>query len=69
MGHDLGVCTKEVEKKLRCSLPGLAYSDLVYMDTPGIDNISKSNADVLKMVDNGLNQLMCLFLWITFNTA
>ena len=53
MGHDLGLCTKEVEK-FRHSLPGLAYGDLVFVDTPGFDDMSKSDLEVLKMVDNWL---------------
>jgi len=53
VGHDLGLCTKEVEK-FRHSLPGLAYGDLVFVDTPGFDYMSKSDLEVLKMVDNWL---------------
>ena len=50
MGHNLELCTKEVEK-FRHSLPGLSYGDLVFVDTPGFDDMSKSELDVLKMVD------------------
>ena len=62
MGHDLGLCTKEVEK-FRHSLPGLAYGDLVFVDTPGFDDMSKSDLEVLKMVDNWLKStyVFCFF--------
>ena len=53
MGHDLELCTKEVEK-FRHSLPGLGYGDLVFVDTPGFDHMSKSDLEVPKMVDNWL---------------
>jgi len=53
VGHNLELCTKEVEK-FRHSLPGLAYGDLVFVDTPGFDDTSKSDLEVLKMVDNWL---------------
>ena len=53
MGHDLGLCTKEVEK-FRQSLPGLAYGDLVFVDTPGFDDPFKSELEVLKMVGKWL---------------
>jgi hypothetical protein len=53
VGHNLGSCTKEVEK-FRHSLPGLAYGDLVFVDTPGFDVTPKSDQDVLKMMDNWL---------------
>jgi len=53
VGHGLGSRTKKVEK-FRHSLPGLAYGDLVFVDTPGFDDESKSDLEVLKMVDNWL---------------
>ena len=54
MGHNLGSCTKEVEK-FRHPLLSLAYGDLVFVDTPGFDDsMPKSDADVLKMVENWL---------------
>jgi hypothetical protein len=53
VGHDLESCTKEVEK-FRHSLPGLAYGDLVFVDTPGFDEKPKSDLDVLKMAKNWL---------------
>ena len=55
MGHNLGLCTKEVEN-FRHSLPSLAYGDLVFVDTPGFDDLStgKSDLEVLKMVNNWL---------------
>ena len=62
MGHDLKLCTKEVEK-FRHSLPGLAYGDLVFVDTPGFDDISNSDLEVLKMVDKWLKStyVICFF--------
>ena len=51
MGHNLGSCTKGVEK-FRHPLLSLAYGDLVFVDTPGFDD--NIDLDVLKMVDNWL---------------
>ena len=56
VGHNLGLCTKEVEK-FRHSLPGLVYSDLVFVDTPGFNDMSKSDLDILKMVDKWLESM------------
>ena len=54
MGHDLGSCTKEVEK-FRHPLLSLAYGDLVFVDTPGFDDsMPRSDLDILKMVDSWL---------------
>lgn len=58
MGHNLALCTKEVEK-FRHSLPGLAYSDQVSVDTPGLDDTSKSDLEVLKTMDNWLKSAYC----------
>lgn len=69
MGHDLGLCTKEVEK-FRHSLPGLAYGDLVFVDTPGFDDMSKSDLEVLKMVDNWLKSTYVFrFFGSSFNNG
>lgn len=54
MGDTLSPCTEEV-KKFRRPLLSLAYGDLVFVDTPGFDDsMSKSDLDVLKMVDDWL---------------
>jgi predicted GTPase len=68
VGHDLKLCTQEVEK-FRHSLPGLAYGDLVFVDTPGFDEVSTSDIEVLKMVDNWLKSAYVFVSLIIFDTA
>ena len=42
----------------RHPLLSLAYGDLVFIDTPGFDDsMPKSDADVLKMIDNWLKSM------------
>ena len=51
MGHDLEPCTSEVSN-FRLSIPEMAFGDLVFVDTPGIDEIraNRKDVDILKMV-------------------
>ena len=58
MGESLGARTEEVVK-FRHPLLSLAYGDLVFVDTPGFE--SKSDLDVLKMVDNWLKSTYVFF--------
>jgi hypothetical protein len=53
VGHNLKSCTEKVAK-FRHSLPGLAYGDLVFVDTPGFVDAQRSDVDVLKMVHGWL---------------
>ncbi|KAI5981048.1 P-loop containing nucleoside triphosphate hydrolase protein [Pisolithus orientalis] len=52
VGHDLRSCTSEI-KVTRCAVE---RSNVVLVDTPGFDDTTKSDLEILEMISNWLNQ-------------
>jgi len=53
VGHDLESCTSEVSN-FRLSIPEMAFGDLVLVDTPGFNDTSKADFEILKMIADWL---------------
>jgi hypothetical protein len=56
IGHNLTSCTTDIQV-FRISFPELVDANLVLIDTPGFDDAERSDARILEMISDCLNNL------------
>ena len=60
VGHDLYSCTQEISI-IRLSSRGVVDADICFVDTPGFDDLTRSDLDVLEMISDFLNKTYVIF--------
>jgi len=54
VGHSLESQTNEISV-IKLSFPGIADSDICFVDTPGFDHTRQSDVEIFKMISEWLN--------------